>query len=156
MNKKVLTLALAVLASAGIAKMNAATDDHANHAQSISCCQDGEKNHDKDHKDHKGKKDKKDNDKKVDKKADKKRDIKRSGRPDMFNGIELTDVQKSKIDSLRRARHAKMKNQEREGRRESMQAMENDLKGVLTPEQYAQYEKNREAMRQHNRHNHKD
>ena len=70
-------------------------------------------------------------------------------RPDMFAGITLTAEQQQALDSLRQQQRADRQqkaqerraiaDQERQARRA---AIDEQVKAILTPEQYAQYEKN--------------
>lgn len=84
------------------------------------------------------------------------RDGKREGRrhghghrPDMFAGIQLTAEQQQAIDNLRKENQAnreqarKERQTQRRLAREQQQAKRAEqLKAILTPEQYAQYEQN--------------
>ena len=59
-------------------------------------------------------------------------------RSPLFNGIELTADQKKALENMRKEQRA-----ERQKAREERQArMNENIKGILTPEQYARYEKN--------------
>ena len=59
-------------------------------------------------------------------------------RSSLFNGIELTADQKKALENMRKEQRA-----ERKKVREERQArMNENIKGILTPEQYARYEKN--------------
>ena len=74
----------------------------------------------------------------------------------LFKGIDLTDAEKSQVDSIQAAYRAKMPAMTpgqapdpsaRESRREAMQKETADLRSVLTPDQQKVFDKNVEEMR---------
>ncbi len=78
----------------------------------------------------------------------------------LFKGIELTDVQKTQIDSIQAAYRAKMPARTpgqapdpsaRAAMRETMQKETADLRQVLTPDQQKVFDKNVEEMRNRRR-----
>lgn len=78
----------------------------------------------------------------------------------LFKGIELTDVQKTQIDSIQAAYRAKMPARTpgqapdpsaRTAMRETMQKETADLRQVLTPDQQKVFDKNVEEMRNRRR-----
>lgn len=73
----------------------------------------------------------------------------------LFKGIDLTDVEKSKVDSIQSAYRAKMPAMTRgqapdpsarAARRETMQKEQADLRGVLTADQQKVFDKNVQEM----------
>lgn len=78
----------------------------------------------------------------------------------LFKGIELTDVQKTQVDSIQAAYRAKMPARTpgqapdpsaRAAMRETMQKETADLRQVLTPDQQKVFDKNVEEMRNRRR-----
>lgn len=74
----------------------------------------------------------------------------------LFKDIDLTDAQKSMVDSIQGAYRAKMPAMTpgqapdpsaRASRREAMQKEQADIRGVLTPDQQKVFDKNVEQMR---------
>lgn len=74
----------------------------------------------------------------------------------LFKGIDLTDAEKSQVDSIQSAYRAKMPAMTpgqapdpsaRTARREAMQKETADLRSVLTPDQQKVFDKNVEDMR---------
>ncbi len=59
-------------------------------------------------------------------------------RPDLFKGIELTADQRKALESMR----AEQRAERQKARQECQARMNESIRGILTPEQYAQYEKN--------------
>lgn len=87
---------------------------------------------------------------KKDKKDFKKGD-RRGGKRNPFKGIELSAEQKAKIEQLREKGKAEVQKVETEARTKKDKLREdfdNDLKKILTPEQWTQYEKNRNENKQ--------
>ncbi len=62
-----------------------------------------------------------------------------------FEGITLSDAQKSQIEALR----AEQRAQKEAKRQQAMEAFNNKVKAILTPEQYAKYLDNTKEMAAH-------
>lgn len=88
--------------------------------------------------------------KKADKKGPKKlegnRKMERGPRPDLFEGITLSDEQKSKIEALH-PKKSESNERNPEKAREQHQEMLKAFKEILTPEQYAKFEENMSKSR---------
>lgn len=133
MKKKVLSLALAAMAFVSI---NALAQSP---TATTSCSKDKTECADCNGKDCKGKKGNKEM---------------RQGRQNPFEGIELTEAQKTQINQLREAQKANMQKPDKDGKREKPtqeqiaareaqhQQFMQDVKKILTPEQYTKFEQN--------------
>lgn len=134
MNKKVLALALAALVATGSATISAANgNDEQKPCTEQSKCVKGDKNGDK-----KG-------DKKGGKGARGRHDQKgKKGHGNIFQGVELTADQQTAIKALREKQQEAAKAE----RQKNHEAFMNDLKSILTPEQYQQVEQNTAKMKE--------
>lgn len=83
--------------------------------------------------------------------------------PDFFSGIELTAEQKQALEAMRQERRTEREQARKEQqakqeqmRQEDQKKMNEKIRSILTPEQYAQYEKNVEAVKAEHMKNKKD
>lgn len=83
----------------------------------------------------------------------------RGQRFDPFKGITLTDAQKTRVDSIRKAYRTRMdsvrtsNSGDRDAFRKLMESQAKDVRGVLTADQQKVYDENAKAMQEemHNR-----
>lgn len=130
MKKKILALTLAAF-TFGIVAANAQTQsasDQASCKSKTECC-------------------------KKEEKKEGKKDMKRGERAKLnpFNGIELTQEQKSQIAALREQQKAdrkKAKDAQKETKAKEREAYDAKIATILTPEQLAVYQSNRQAMKE--------
>lgn len=140
MRKKILGLSLAMFALTSISAMAQNQEEVTviNANQETICCV--KENNDKCKKT--DKKDCKAKAGKIDKKGNKKFDL--------FRGIELTEVQKAKIKNLKESMKASRKAEKeakKETRAKERENFNAQLATILTPEQMAQYNANRDSLK---------
>lgn len=147
MRKNVLGLIMAALAisSFGAFAQNETANSSATCQQTTATCKNTDGECAKNKKD--GKKCKKDG-KKL--KKDGKKGNARMQRMNPFDGIQLTAEQQAKLDALKAERKASKeaaKKASKEARQAERKQFDEKVAKILTPEQYAQYEKNKKAQK---------
>lgn len=145
MNKKILSMAIAIFAAGVVMSAQTPQTEQNTNTQTEQSC-----------------KKSKDNDKKGDRKGPRMgRDGHRGHGPNLFEGIELTAEQKTALKDLRekemanreqamkdRKAEAEKNRQEMEKKRQAVMAEhDNAIKQILTPEQYTKYQANVEAAK---------
>ncbi|MBD5180455.1 MAG: hypothetical protein HDT01_04065 [Bacteroidales bacterium] len=150
MKKKVLSLAIALIATGAVMSAQTAqtsdnttkteqTEKKCNKKDGEKCCnnKDAKKGNKKGHKNHSMNK-----------------GNKQGKRPDMFQGIELTADQQTALKNLREQnrKDSEQAKQERKAmdqkaREERMAKRDAELKKILTPEQYTKYQANIEELK---------
>lgn len=130
MNKKVLALALAAFVATGTVTISAANDnDTQKTCTEQTKCNKADKKGKKDGKKcHHGRKNHKGH----------------KGHFNLFRGVELTAEQQTAIKTVREKQQA----EEQAAREKSRESFMNELKGILTPEQYQQVEQNATKMKE--------
>lgn len=88
----------------------------------------------------------------------KKKHFKKGHRPNLFEGITLTSDQQTKIDKLkadRKEKHNKEKQAMAANRKMEREQFNKELASILTPEQLAQYNANRDKFKAQKKENFK-